>query len=276
MPKPYRNGKSVLVIDLPEDPRVEADPTRHLVQLYGEDGSALVRNVAAYLQSGLSAGDAALIIATPEHTDAFLEELSRYADPSQHSRSRPLVCLDAQAMLDRFMIDGLPDWQRFEHSIGAPLRTTRRAGTSGNVRAYGEMVGLLWMQGNVRAGVALERFWNALLERERFTLFCAYPIDIFASDVRAPEIDEIMCAHTALVPGAAALSIAGTLQRAMEDVLGERLDAVRARMEAKLLRTTGTATHVERRVLWLRENVPHDAQEIVRRARQYAAAPPAR
>jgi anti-sigma regulatory factor (Ser/Thr protein kinase) len=43
------------------------------------------------------------------------------------------------------------------------------------VRAFGEMVALLWGAGNVKAAMALESLWNDLAASRQFSLLCAYP-----------------------------------------------------------------------------------------------------
>src|SRR5262249_47449461 len=48
-------------------------------------------------------------------------------------------------------------------------------GARGPVRVFGEMVALLWEEGDVRGALALESAWNDLADRHAFALFCAYP-----------------------------------------------------------------------------------------------------
>ena len=52
----------------------------------------------------------------------------------------------------------------------------RQAGTGGRpVRAYGEMVALLWDDGLVNAAIQLEAMWNELGQAHPFSLLCGYP-----------------------------------------------------------------------------------------------------
>ncbi len=68
------------------------------------------------------------------------------------------------------MRDGLPDPLLFEQPVGnlvrAHLLSTGRAGARGpapgGLRAYGEMVAVLWGNGQVLAALALEELWNRL------------------------------------------------------------------------------------------------------------------
>ena len=45
--------------------------------------------------------------------------------------------------------------------------------------AFGEMVGLLWIERQQAAAIRLEQYWNEVLTGSTASLFCAYPIDVF-------------------------------------------------------------------------------------------------
>ena len=101
--------------------------------------------------------------------------------------------LDAQDCLNRFMVAGLPDPQLFELTIGALVRSRAKEG----VRAYGEMVALLWQQDNLAGTVELEALWNGLQRETDFDLLCAYPIQ----DVEGREgLADICDLHTEVLP----------------------------------------------------------------------------
>src|SRR6185312_4095495 len=104
-----------------------------------------------------------------------------------------------------------------------------RAGHTGT-RAYGEMVGLLWRAGEFDAAIRLEELWNELLKSGDASLFCAYPIDIFSADFKVGKVDALLCAHTHLLPVDPALD--GALNRAMDEVLGARVEGLRQLVQA--------------------------------------------
>jgi DcmR-like sensory protein len=193
-------------------------PGNHLVQFYDADPAALVANVAGFIDDGLQAGESVVVIATPEHRDAFLSALGA-GRSLRDARSRRLVLLDAEATLEQFMMDGQPDWRRFENVVGGTIRGLRRAKPGAGLRAYGEMVGILWAAGQADAAVQLEKFWNVLLGGTEFTLFCGYSIDIFADDFHAAHVHEVLCAHTHVLPGGTSSAMEAALDRAMRDVL---------------------------------------------------------
>ena len=74
------------------------------------------------------------------------------------------VPLDAAETLEKFMLDGMPDAALFTEIIGGVLGQAAAAaeGKNPRVAAFGEMVALLWAEGNAQAAVRLEQLWNEL------------------------------------------------------------------------------------------------------------------
>jgi hypothetical protein len=179
-----------------------AEPEEHVVQLYGGDHQLLVRNVSRYLVEGLKRGDGLVVIATGEHTEAIVRQLTEEsAEASQALSDGRLVVLDAQATLDRFMVDGQPDQDLFRAVVGSVLQEVRGRSATGKIRAFGEMVGILWVDGEQDAAARLEQYWNELLTGSTFSLFCAYPIDIFDGESQAGGLEAVLCSHTHMYAG---------------------------------------------------------------------------
>jgi hypothetical protein len=179
-----------------------AKPEEHLVQLYGRDDQLLTRNVARFLGEGLRRGDGLVVIATPEHADAVLRHLqAESAGAAVAQQDGRLVVLDARKTLDRFMVDGVPDEERFRQVIGGVLADVRGRAASGKIRAFGEMVGLLWVDGQESAAIRLEQCWNDILVGSSASLFCGYPIDFFNTAGAMPALDAVLRAHTHMYAG---------------------------------------------------------------------------
>ena len=168
----------------------------HAVQFY-EDEGFLVQTVSQYAQAGLSARHPVVIIATPEHRHAFVERLSTFGiDAERAARERTLTLMDARATLANVMVDGLPDADRFEASVGALLESRRQAFRGLPLRAYGEMVELLWDDGNPDGALRLEELWNRLAARQDFSLLCAYAMSRFAGATQEAGFADV-CRHHA-------------------------------------------------------------------------------
>ncbi len=243
------------------------EPDVHFVQLY-TDHAALARNVGRYLAEGFLQGDCGIVIATPAHREAFRQDLeNRGVDVGSVEQSAKLLFLDAEQTLGRFMVNGRPEWRRFEKFVSAAVRSLGHT-AGGRVRAYGEMVGVLWTSGEYSAAIKLEEFWNRILGSLGASLFCSYPIDVFGPEFKHSGVHAILCDHTHLLPGDAGQSLEESIRRAMDEILGKRAQDVRLRMEAKCRPGWGIVPAAEGMILWLRENVPEFAAEILCRARQ--------
>jgi PAS domain S-box-containing protein len=127
-----------------------------------EDDDALLDAVAAFLGEGLARGEPALAVLTPPHAVALRARLGAGGDR--------LVTLDAEQTLSLLMEGALPSAARFDAAIGAPLRSLA---AGGRVRAFGELVDLLWRDGNVAGALALEDLWNDLSRSGELSLLCA-------------------------------------------------------------------------------------------------------
>lgn len=175
----------------------EVSPTDHLVQIYEHEASFLAA-LQGFVVEGVRAGDGVVVIATAIHRDALDERLALLGcDVESLRQSGQYIVLDAQETLDRFMVAGWPDEARFGATI-AGLLERASAGHTRPVRAFGEMVALLWAQGHCGATVRLEHLWHRICESERLALLCAYPRSGFTTDVAA-SIRQICDAHSHVV-----------------------------------------------------------------------------
>ncbi len=245
----------------------QPEPEAHFVQFYGSDDQLLTRNVARYLAEGLRRGDGLLTIAAPDHSGSVARQLRGEQGYSKAVLEGRLVFLDAQATLNRFLVNGQPDQGLFEEVIGEALKGVQsRAGHTG-VRAYGEMVGILWKAGDKAAAARLEELWNNFLRSRSISLFCGYPIDVFSEEFQVDTMDPLLCAHTHMLPVDDALESA--LNRAMNEVLGSRVDGLRRLITTNYRPAWGELPRSEAVILWLRNNLPGSAREILQLARQY-------
>jgi hypothetical protein len=166
----------------------------HAVQFYGSDAE-LVKTVGAFLTEGLVAGQPAIVIATPEHRipiEAVLE--SHLIDVAAAKRLGDLVMLDAEEMLGTFMVDQAPVGALFRRNVGNVIDQTLRGRGRTPLRAYGELVDVLWKQGKTEAAVRVEVLWNNLAETHLFSLLCGYAIGNFYK--QTDRYQEICDLHT--------------------------------------------------------------------------------
>jgi anti-sigma regulatory factor (Ser/Thr protein kinase) len=171
-------------------------PERHSVGFYDDTG-ALVDSVHAYVATGLSSGDTVLVVATAEHRRLLDDRLAADGlDLAALRTEERYVAVDADAALDGILVDGRPDRARFGRTIGE--RVTALAASGRPLRAYGEMVGVLWDAGDVAGAIELEALWNELAARSGFSLHCGYELDGSGAPPDIGALQGICEAHSTL------------------------------------------------------------------------------
>jgi hypothetical protein len=154
----------------------------HAVRFY-EDAQSLARMVATFVGEGFLAEQPAILIATPEHAEAILEKLNAMSfDLDQLKKRGDFVVLDAAETLARFMADGMPNAEKFESVMLPIIDQVCRDRADCVIRAYGEMVDVLWKDGMEAAAVRLEMLWNQLANTRKFSLMCGYSMGSFYKD----------------------------------------------------------------------------------------------
>ncbi|MEX2262181.1 MAG: MEDS domain-containing protein [Bryobacteraceae bacterium] len=247
-----------------EEPQVEG----HLVQLHDGNEQLLTANAVRYFHEGLKRGDGIVAIATPERREAFAQHLTAAgADPEKAVRMGMLLFLDTEETLAQFMVDGQPHWGLFESTVGATIREVRADSTG--LRVFGDMAGLLWKASQFSAAIRLEQLWNKLLRSIGFHLFCAYPIDIFGKEFQMTTVDALLCAHTHLLPTGRDADLERCISRAMDETLGPKAEGLKVLIKANYRPAWAALPRSEAVILWLRNNLPNYADEILERARQH-------
>jgi hypothetical protein len=165
-------------VSLPRD----AHAGSHSVDFYADD-AAFLDNLSDLIGRALKAGGVCLVIAAAPHRQGIAQRLRASGiDLSLAVRKSQYLLLDAEATLAKFMVNALPDRDRFFATI-EPVLVGAKASLGPDTAfpvAFGEMVALLWAEGKREAAVLLEQLWNELARRHAFALRCAYPIDNFA------------------------------------------------------------------------------------------------
>jgi hypothetical protein len=154
----------------------------HAVRFY-EDADSLARMVATFIAEGFIQGLPALVLATPEHRDAIIRKIDAMSfNLDQLTTQGDFVVLDARETLALFMVDGMPNAEKFETVMLPLLDKITRKRKNCVLRAYGEMVDVLWRQGDEAAAVRLEMLWNQLASKRAFSLLCGYSMGSFYKD----------------------------------------------------------------------------------------------
>jgi len=184
----------------------------HIVQFY-EAEDALTDNVARFLAAGLEGGESVVVIATPEHRAGFSSRLRELGvDVTVQIACGRLTLLDARGTLAQFMVGDAPNWALFRDVIGKVIESSHTVGQQ-RLRAYGEMVDLLWRDGNRSAAITLEEFWNDIAREYSFSLLCAYVMGNFLKTGDASQFAHVCATHTHVIPAESFANLRGADER---------------------------------------------------------------
>lgn len=149
----------------------------HLCEFYKDDDE-LIESLCDFIIPGLNQNEAVFIIATHAHAEKLLIALkNRAIDVPQVKVKHQLIFMDARHTLNEIMIDGLPNPDKFRSTI-VPIIKFMMLKYS-RIRAFGEMVDLLYRDGNMEATLKLEEMWTDLGTGYPFSLLCGYSSDRF-------------------------------------------------------------------------------------------------
>jgi signal transduction histidine kinase len=246
--------------------RLQTHPAtpEHLVQFY-EDDAFLLETIARFLGEGLAVGDSIVIIATPDHRAGVVQRLGD-AGIDEALASGRVTLLDARGTLASFMDGDAPSPMRFHALVETLIADARERSASGRVRAYGEMVDLLWGDGHHVAAIRVEELWNDAMHAQPFTLLCAYLMGHFYREGNASRFFEVCRAHSHVLPAETFAPVEDTSARLRETSLQQRARALEAELgERRKLEET------LREALRDRLRVEDDLRAAIARERQARA-----
>ena len=249
-----------------------AAPADHAVQVY-LDLDELAASVGRFLAAGFAAGEPALVVATPDHRRAFEAELERHGLQADELQEQGLLTWhDADEVLAACLDGELPSAGRFDEVVGAIVDDVAHRFPDTTVRAFGEMVDLLFRRGRQQAAVALEELWNGLLETRRFALLCAYQLDVFDLETQTSALPEIVRAHTHPHPVADAPRLSAAVHETLTEVVGAQAAArIYLTVAEEVPRTA--LPRAQAVLMWLSGHQPATAQRVLQGARaRYARA----
>jgi hypothetical protein len=151
----------------------------HLVYPY-TDEKRVAETVRIFAGSGFVAGDAVILITTRSHREAIERALKDDGfDVEALGSSGQLLCADAEELMARFIIDGKLKPDLFKSVVTRIVEQARTdsKGRPRTVRAFGEMVSILWNKDNLPAALEIEELWNEIVATHSIALLCTYSLD---------------------------------------------------------------------------------------------------
>jgi len=244
-----------------------AGPRDHIVQLY-QDQQFLNRAVCRFAAGAIANGEGVILVPTAAHWEAFRPRLEAEGVDVRDAQDRgQLTIVDADELLPRFMKDTMPDAPVFLGLASHVIAKARGEARYPKVRWWGEMVNVLWEQGNVAASMSLEDQFDHLAKHHEIAIFCSFVMDNFNSDVHSRLLPRLGQNHSHLIP----VEDYARLERAVSNALRQTVGADDAQvLEQQLLSNYSPALQMPRSqvlLLALRDSLPEVADSVLKRSR---------
>jgi hypothetical protein len=251
----------------------DAGPRDHIVQLY-QDQQFLNRAVCRFAAAALANGEGVILVPTIAHWDAFRPRLEAEGIDVKAAQNRgQLTIVDADDLLPSFMREAMPDSPLFLGLAADVITRARGDGRYPRVRWWGEMVNILWEQGEVAASMNLEDLFDQLAHENDIAIFCSFLMDNFNGEVHARMLPRLGENHSHLIP----VEDYSRLERAVSEALRETVGPDESRiLEGKLLDRYPGPFQMPRSqalLLALRQVLPMVADDVLRRCRALYQAP---
>jgi DNA-binding NarL/FixJ family response regulator len=173
---------------------------RHEAQFYSDE-EGFLESFTRFIDSGLRAGNAVIVLATESHRNSLLRRLqARDLDVAAAIEQGRYIPLDAADTLSALMVSDRFDRARFLKFIGELVAKAARAAMQehGRVAACGEGSPLLWAQGKAEAAIRLEHLWDEFAQSHDLDVLCGYVLNSFQRE-QAKHIYERICAEHSAV-----------------------------------------------------------------------------
>ena len=174
-------------------------PHRHEVLFYPDD-AVFLDSCTRFIAAALDAGNVAAVVATESHRDSLFQRLKAEGlDVDAEIKHGRYISLDVAKTLSTFMVNDMPDWERFFEVVGGLVSGAAKAGKGEHSRVamWGECGPLLWAEGKVDAAIRLEQLLNWLGTIYEFDVLCAYALSSFHGEEHGHIFQSICAEHSA-------------------------------------------------------------------------------
>jgi hypothetical protein len=181
-------------------PREEEIIRNHEVQFHSDDAS-LLAGFASFIEAGLKAGNAVIVVATESHRESLIHRLQAQGlDVATAIGEGRYVSLDVAETLSKFMVKDLPDPVRFFKVAGDLMVAVAKAakGKHPRISACGECAPTLFAQDKADAAIQLEHFWDEIAKTFDVDILCGYISENLERQSNSQIYERICAEHSAV------------------------------------------------------------------------------
>ena len=246
-----------------------ADPGEngHIVQLY-QDDNFYGEAISHFAAEGIARGESIILVATKPNWANISRRLeAKGSDTNELFRRGQLTLLDADATLPKFMAGNMPDAEIFKPLAKETIAKARAGGKYSRVRWWGEMVNVLYANGNLRGSNRLEELFDEVGREESVPVFCSFLMDKFDPKIYEEVFGNVCHTHSHVIPAHDYVRHRLVVNRAISEVIGEisvpLLQSFISWQGAPSLMPSSQAL-----LLWVRDKMPEHFEPVLTRARQ--------
>ena len=198
----------------------EPGPDGHIVQLY-QDPAFYGEAISHFAAEGFARRESIILVATAPNWENISTRLSAKGfDIDALKREGQLTVLDADRTLPRFLKHNMPEAETFKGLARATIRKARQGGKYPRVRWWGEMVNVLYVNGNRRGSTRLEELFDEVAHEEQIAIFCSFLMDKFDPSIYDGPLGDVCRTHANLIPDGDYARHRECVDAAIEDVFG--------------------------------------------------------
>ena len=253
--------------------RLLADPgpDGHIVQLY-QDADFYGEAISHFAAEGLVRGESIILVATqPNWMNISGRLKSKGFDLPRLFDRGQLTLLDATETLPKFMATGMPDGNIFKPLARQTIEKARRGGTFPRVRWWGEMVNVLYVEGNGKGSTRLEEYFDEIAHEETISIFCSFLMDKYDPSIYDDAFGNICRTHGHVIPTHDYSSHRHAVNAAIADVIGP----IEGRLLHSIVSWKGSASGMpssQSMLLWVKEAMPSHFCEVLERTKHHDRA----
>jgi len=151
--------------------------------------------------TALKSGSAVISFASESHRNSLTSRLQASGiDLTAAIDQRRYVLLDAVGVLQKFMVDDLPDPSRLLKVLKDVMATVSSGigGAQTPVVACGGLAPVLLSQGKPESAIRLEQLWDEVVKRYGFHTICTYSRNSFESEQDRDVFQRICGLHSSV------------------------------------------------------------------------------
>lgn len=238
----------------------------HIVQTY-DDPEFLAEAVAVYIDSGLRLNESVVLIGVPSHLTIFEKRLAASGwDVAGLKEKGQLISINGNWLLSLCATGSRLNAAAMQEAVVRILEDARCGGAYAKVRVFGEMVDVLYHQGQDQAAIRLERVWNDLLQTEPVSLFCAYRLDPLSKSVYSGFLQEVCRQHSTFIPVRDYPGFETAVERAVQEVVDPALRGKFDVFSARRQESMPEMPKAQSVLFWLKEHMPATWSRVLGRA----------